>query len=174
MPDYQKPGRNELEDLRETFAAEDALGEFGAGLGRGKAHAGGAALYSLVRSAQTPWSSLTPGKRAAARQMERMISEVEFPLPVAAADTGPLDRRASGYLIRSQPSAGDEGWTWIIVEFPVGYAGSARRLIAWRGEDERAEISLPPARRGVSQAMIENDSALYRMLCDPKSVVLLG
>ncbi len=174
MPDYPRPGRDDADDLRESFAAEDAFGDLVSQANEGDAGSGASNLFRLVRSGQAPWSGLSAGSRVAARQIERMISEVEFPLPAAAAEPGPIDRRVSGFLVRTQPSSGDEGRTWVIVEFPDGRGGNVRRLVAWLGDEERAEIALPPARRGVTQAMIENSSVMYRLLCDPRAVVLLG
>lgn len=175
MPDYPRPGWDEPDDLREAFAAEDAYGDLVSKADRSAAGSGASNLFRLVRSGQAPWSGLSGGSRAAARQIERMISEVEFPLPAAAAESGPIDRRVSGYLVRTQRSSGDEDRTWVIVEFPGDGRGSnVRRLVAWLGDEEREEIALPPARRGVSQTMIENSSAIYRLLCNPGTVVLLG
>lgn len=174
MPDYPRPEREEPDDLREAFAAEDAFRDLVSQVNERDAGSGASNLFRLVRSGEASWSGLSAGSRVAARQIEKMISEVEFPLPVAAAEPGPIHRRTSGFLLRTQPSADDGSRTWVIVEFPSGYASNARRLVAWLGDEERAEIGLPPARRGVTQAMIENGSVMYRLLCDPRTVVLLG
>lgn len=169
MADFRRPSPDEMSEIRNAFASEDAARELVDQAAAVRPLKGAGTLFRDVRDGKVDWSSLSSGARQAVRQMDSMTATTELDLAVAAASDGPIERRAPGCSITFTPSQADPDRTYIVVRREDGADSGYTRLIIHLGEDERGEIVLPAIRRNVQQVLIDNASAEYRMLCDPSA-----
>lgn len=174
MAAFRPPKRNEEADLREAFVADDVRGELLLG---GEVFVTPAVstgrLYQQILSDQLDWTGLTSGARRTVMEIERSLSVVDFGTAIAAADSGPVERRYRGYSITFRASQSDPNLTYLLISGASMTTDSPGNLIVFGMDDRRISLPLPLSRRGVIQVLIDNSSELYDLLSEPASVLIL-
>ena len=114
-----------------------------------------------------------PAMRKTYMDMIRSAALFSFPEAMAASEADTLPERTDqGCKLSLKPSRAEESQLYLIVEL-ADTSKTPRALIVSDQEDRTSLLTLPDARNGIIQVIVEKNSDIVRLLRDPKSEAYL-
>ncbi len=114
-----------------------------------------------------------PRLRKLYRQFLERTARYSIPELRAASTGSDVPREGDGCRIRFQRSRAAPNQYYVIVELSDEREEAPETLIICDIEARCEKVSLPRARGGVAQIIVDEDAPLLRMLRDPKTVIFL-
>jgi len=134
-------------------------------------------LYKYVLGHEDRELSLALGTDLSLRRVYKSLLQQQayFHIPQAlAASTDEFPQRhADGCVIRLQASRAESTQVYLIIEIADKRRDMPKNLQAFAGDDGFETVHLPEARNGVIQTIIDKNSALAKLLADPKTEIFL-
>ncbi|MEG3619699.1 hypothetical protein V5T82_14635 [Magnetovibrio sp. PR-2] len=114
-----------------------------------------------------------PDMRKAYGAMIRSAAMYSFPEAMAAAEADTLPERAGqGCKLSLKPSRAEQTQLYLIIEL-ADTSKKPKALVVSDKKDRTALLTLPQARDGIIQVIVEKNSDIVRLLKDPKSEAYL-
>lgn len=182
MSDFEIPTGERLERARRRFDAAlrvaelTAAAEAGGAGGRmpiSRLHARAAGLDARPDPELDRALAAQPRLRAVYRRMLERAAVYYLPRQAAASTGRDAPRSGENCVIRFQRSRAEPTQYYVIVEL-VGTPETAPKALVVCDADNRCwEVPLPPARDGLAQLILDEQSDLLQRLFDPESEVFL-